>query len=175
MADPRLAAALAISPATGAAEVVGAAALALEADEVPWPSRLQGMMAVLWRSLPEPLSQSLYVPAPAGIRLVLAAHQGAPAPLAADWHQGLVGTAAGDRVVQIVPVLRMFHGHGLANPAAESALAVPVTRRSVRAVLCLTALQRDAFSPVEVELVQAVAEAAAERWPDAGEPGGAGG
>lgn len=175
MADPRVAAALAITPEAPVPEVLGAAVLALEAAEVPWPSRLHGVMAVLWRALPAPLSQSLYVPAPAGIRLVLAAHQGDPAPLAVEWHQGLVGTAAGDRVVQIVPVLRMFHGHGLANPAAESALAVPVTRRGVRAVLCLTAGTRDAFTPVEVELVQAVAEAAAERWPDGGEPGSVGG
>jgi GAF domain-containing protein len=165
MPDRDVTAALAIGPESTVPEVAEAAQVVLEGEEAPWSSRLQGVCAVLWRARPSLVSASLYVPAPPGIRLVLAAHQGGPVALTVPWHQGLVGTAAADRVVQIVPVLRMFHGHHLDNPAAQSAVAVPVTRPGVLAVFVLLAPERDAFTPVEVEMVQQVAERAAQRWP----------
>ncbi len=164
MPEPDVAAALAIGPASTVREVAGAAQVVLDAG-APWSSRLQGVCAVLWRARPSLVSASLYVPAPPGIRLVLAAHQGGPVALSVPWHEGLVGTAAADRVVQIVPVLRMFHGHRLDNPAGEAAVAVPVTRHGVLAVFVLVAPERDAFTPVEVEMVQQVADLAAQRWP----------
>ncbi|MDA8200344.1 MAG: GAF domain-containing protein [Thermaerobacter sp.] len=144
------------------------AQVVLDVEEAPWSSRLQGVCAVLWQARPSLVSASLYAPDPPGIRLVLAAHQGGPVALTVPWHEGLVGTAAADRVVQIVPLLRMFHGHRLDNPAAQSAVAVPVTRPGVLAVLVLLAPERDAFTPVEVEMVQQVAEQAAQRWPSQG-------
>lgn len=168
MPDREVTAALAIGPESTVREVVEAAQAVLNVEEVPWSSRLQGACAVLWRARPSLVSASLYVPAPPGIRLVLAAHQGGPVALSVPWHEGLVGTAAADRVVQIVPVLRMFHGHRLDNPAAEAAVAVPVTRPGVLAVFLLLAPEKDAFTPVEVEMVQQVAERAAQGWPPAG-------
>ncbi len=165
MPDRELAAALAIGPETAARDVAEAARVVLDVEAAPWPSRLQGVCAVLWRARPSLVGASLYVSAPQGVRLALVAHQGAPVALTVPWHQGLVGTAAADRVVQIVPVLRMFHGHRLDNPVGESAVAVPVTRRGVLAVFVLLAPEREAFAAEDVEMVQQVAELAAQRWP----------
>lgn len=157
---------LKITPESRVPEVLAAAEAVLDRRDDAWESRLQLLWALAWRALPPLVGLHLYAADPPGVHLKLAASQGGPAALGHRWHEGLVGTAAADRAVQIVPFLRLLLGHQVADAAALSAIAVPVTRRGVRAVVLATAPDRDGLGVVEAELLQGLSGLMAARWPD---------
>ena len=171
MRDALLADVMTITPESTVPDVLRVAEAVLDRSDEKWESRLQLLLALTWRAVPDMLGIHLYRADPPGVRLTLAASQGGPAALSMAWHQGLVGTSASDRAVQIVPYLRVMFAHEIRDPRAQSALAVPVTRHGVQAVVLVTATERDRVGVLEAELVQALAGAAAARWPIEGHEG----
>jgi putative methionine-R-sulfoxide reductase with GAF domain len=164
--DECLTAVLALAPGAPLAAVLTVVDAILTMPGVESASRMVALADVVWRVFPGLLGVSLYRSAPPGARLVLAANQGIPAALDVRWGNGIIGITAEERVVEIIPSVRAFRGYRLINPSIVAALAVPITlRRIVLGVWGLWAAVPEAVGPLEAEILQAVADRMAHRWP----------
>lgn len=83
------------------------------------------------------------------------------------WGDGVVGSCALERAVQIVAEMRRFPGYVAAYRAIQSEIALPLVRdRIVMGVLNATSAQPGRFGIVEAELLQGVAERLERSWPE---------
>jgi putative methionine-R-sulfoxide reductase with GAF domain len=165
--DELVAVQLALGPDSPHAEVLAAVDAVLGAD-VPWVSRLAAVSGIVWRALTGPVGVGIYASDPPGVRIVLAASQGAPAAMWFGWGKDIAGSAAAERVVQFVPGVRAFPGHRMTDRSVAASVAVPITlRRVVLGVVEARIASADHLGLVEAELVQGVATRLATAWPAA--------
>lgn len=163
---PWLSALQAVGPESALPEVWAAVEGLLAEDH--WLSRLTNVTAVLRRHMPDLFSASIYLTGHPGSHLWLGPSQGPPLPSRIGWGEGVVGSAALERAVQIIAETRRFHGYRPPYPEMVSEIALPLVRnRIVMGVLEASAPVAGRFAVVEAELLQGVAERLERAWPEA--------
>ncbi|MEB3102977.1 GAF domain-containing protein [Ferviditalea candida] len=128
-------------------------------------ANLCNVSAFLFHSLPEVSWLGWYVTESVGGDLTLGPFQGKPTLPRIGWGQGIVGSAAFDRVVQIVEDVRRFHGNLKDGLQTRSEVALPIIRSGlVQGVLAVKSQQVGRFGLYEAELFSAVAQRVSDGW-----------
>lgn len=162
---PWLAALQAIGPESTLGEVWEAVGGCLAQGD-HWLSRLTNVMAALRRHMPDLFSLGVYLTGHPGSHLWLGPSQGPPALARIAWGEGVVGSCALERAVQIVAETRRFHGYRPPYAEIASEIALPLVRnRIVMGVLWASSVSSGRFGVVEAELLQGVAERLEAAWP----------
>jgi len=97
----------------------------LTADEPDPIANMANAAALIWEYLPD-LNWAGFYRALAGDMLVLGPFQGKAACIRIPFGQGVCGTAAATRAIQIVPDVHAFPGHIACDAASASELVVPI-------------------------------------------------
>gem|GEM_PF-5728829 len=164
---PWLSALQAIGPERALPEVWKAVEGCLR-EEDHWLARLTNVTAALRRAMPDLFSVGVYLTGHPGSHLWLGPSQGPPMPSRVEWGEGVVGSSALERAVQIIADTRRFHGYRPPYPDMASEIALPLVRnRIVMGVLAASAPVAGRFGVVEAELLQGVAERLERAWPEA--------
>lgn len=122
--------------------------------------------AFLFHALPDVSWLGWYVTESIGGDLTLGPFQGPPTVARMAWGQGVVGSAAFERAVQIVEETRRFRGHVKDGLQTRSEVAVPVIQSGlVRSVLSVKSKTPDRFGVFEVELLSTLAARLSAKWP----------
>lgn len=128
-------------------------------------ANLCNVSAFLYHSLPEVSWLGWYVTESIGGDLTLGPFQGNPTLPRIGWGQGIVGSAAFDRAVQIVDDARRFHGNLKDGLKTRAEVALPLIRSGlVQGVMAVKSQQAGRFGLYEVELFSAVAQRVSEGW-----------
>lgn len=101
-------------------------AAALFVDEEDAIANAANLAALLWRALPAINWSGFYVMR--GEELVLGPFQGKPACVRIALGRGVCGTAAEQRVTQLVDDVHAFEGHIACDAASRSEVVVPVVK-----------------------------------------------
>lgn len=155
-----------ITPDSTIPEVVKRIDYILTAEDSPWESTLIAVLHVLSEHIPKLTWSGFYLVEKLGVALnrgpFLATEEG---PSRLGWREGVIGSCAYERAVQILGDTKRFEGYIGAVRETRSELAVPVVRDGrVLAVLDAQAPAIDAFGIVEAELFQQIADRLARMW-----------
>lgn len=154
--------------AIGPNSTVGEVLAALEGvwAEPSVAGRLAGILPTLWNYAPDLIWLGAYLVERPGVSLALGPYLGPPGPARIGWREGVVGSCAYERAVQIVEDVSRFEGYIRAVADTASELAVPVVRAGrPLAVLDIQSPVKDGFDIIRVELMTRIAERLAETWP----------
>ena len=139
--------------------------------DVDFLPNLCNVTALLYDALPDVHWLGWYITKAIGGDLTLGPFQGKPTLPRIGWREGVVGSAAFERAVQIVQDVRRFRGHLKDGLETRSEVAVPIVESGlVKAVLCAKAKQPESFGIYEVELLSAAAQRVSKLWEKPGRP-----
>ncbi len=125
------------------------------ADAVAVMANTAAMLHQMW---PEWTWVGFYRVGQLGHHLSLGPFSGPPAPLSIAWGEGVIGSCAQERAVQIVGSVRRFPGYIPGVPETRSEVALPVIQHNhVFAVLDCQAAAEDAIDFADVEWLGQIA------------------
>lgn len=144
------------------------AADALTADEPDAIANMANVAVLIWEFVPELNWAGFYRVGPSKsggeTELVLGPFVGRPACIRIPFGQGVCGTAASTRAVQLVEDVHQFPGHIACDAASRSELVVPVLRDgAVIAVIDLDSPRPARFSQADAAGLEALAKLLSDR------------
>lgn len=138
---------------------------ALSTDLTNWVANLSNASSLIWHayhSLKLPVNWAgFYVIDPkVENQLILGPFQGKVACQTIKIGKGVCGTAANEKLTQVVPNVEEFPGHIACDGETQSEIVVPIVDQDgvLRGVIDIDCLERDAFDEIDKEILEQLAK-----------------